>query len=52
MANKVYKYTHSDRLIRLESENKKLKKQIKELKEEMESFKLIRYDKQGKQHQR
>ncbi len=47
MANKVYKYTHSDRLIRLESENKKLKKQIKELKEEMELFKLKNYEKQS-----
>lgn len=39
MPNKPYKYTHSDRLNRLESENKKLKKLIKELTKEMELFK-------------
>ena len=31
MANKVYKYTHSDRLDRLESDNKKLKKRMLEI---------------------
>ena len=39
MANKAYKPTHSDRLEKLEAENKKLKKRIAELKYEMSFFK-------------